>query len=108
VKHDEFLVVTDEGTHSPEAVSAAVAELCFVDATGWCKPFVDILVREYHPPAEWIALVTIELNLRRPARIGDFTRLWEAVFHKPGAPKMGRERFRTIARWAMALTESSA
>lgn len=108
VKHEEFRVMTEDGAQTPEAVSAVVAERCFVDATGWCKPFVDIIQREYHPRAEWIALLTEELNLRRPSQMSHFTRIWEAVFHKPGAPKMGRERFRTIARQAMALNESSA
>ncbi len=105
VKHDAFVIVTDEGTKTPESASTAVAER-FTDVTGWCKPFVDILRKEYRPDEEWTKLLVAELNRARPTKLTHFSKLWDGLFHRKDAPKMKREEFRNVARRAMALEPS--
>lgn len=105
VKHDAFVVVTDEGTKTPESASTAVGGR-FTDVTGWCKPFVDILRKEYHPREEWTLLLEAELNRARPTKLTHFSRIWNVLFHRKDAPRMKREAFRAIAKQAMALEPS--
>ncbi len=104
VKHEAFVVLTDEGAQTPEAVSNAIAKKCFAEEVMWYRPFLAEMRRQFRPDERWLAEFEAELERIRPQKLTDFSKVWNNVFKTAGAPKIKRATLRALANQAMRTT----